>query len=140
MLISINSNTKGQLISKYLFVVFNFLQKTNVKKQTCGFIVVKQNSFVRFLEEKSAWKNNFDFVWPLVHCPNSEITSHSAVLQRRPNRTELRSMDCNHHLVFLTLFSNFSRSAVNFFAHTRKILSVSLLSKKIYSWTTEVRK
>ena len=28
-------------------------------------IVVKLNSFVRFLEETSDWKNHFDFVWPL---------------------------------------------------------------------------
>ena len=28
--------------------------------------VVKHNLFVRFLEETSAWKNNFEFVWPLV--------------------------------------------------------------------------
>ena len=25
------------------------------------------NSFVRFLEESSAWKNHFDIVWPLLH-------------------------------------------------------------------------
>ena len=32
---------KGQLISKCLFGVFNFLQKTNENKSTWGFIVVK---------------------------------------------------------------------------------------------------
>ena len=36
------------------------------KKQTkTSLIVVKLNSFVRFLEESSAWKNHFDFVWIL---------------------------------------------------------------------------
>ena len=56
---------KGQLISKYLFGVFSFLQKTNENKSTWSIIVVKSNSFVRFLEETLAWKNHFDFVWPL---------------------------------------------------------------------------
>ena len=57
--------TKGQIISKCLFGVFNFLQTTNEKKSPWGFIVVKKNSFVRFLEETSTWKNNFDLFWPL---------------------------------------------------------------------------
>ena len=43
--------TKGQIISKYLFGVFSFFQKTNENKWTWGIIVVKSNSFVRFLEE-----------------------------------------------------------------------------------------
>ena len=62
-------SVKGQLISKCLFGVFNFFnffQKTNENKSTWGIIVVKLNSFVRFLEETSAWKNHFDFVWPLA--------------------------------------------------------------------------
>ena len=58
--------TKGQLISKCLFGVFNFFQKTNKNKSTWGIIVVKSNLFVRFLEETLAWKNHFEFVWPLV--------------------------------------------------------------------------
>ena len=57
---------KGQLTSKCLFVVFNFFQNSNENKSTWGIIVVKSNSFVRFLEETSAWKNHFEFVWPLV--------------------------------------------------------------------------
>ena len=56
----------GQLILKCFFGVFNFFQKTNENKSTWGIIVVKSNSFVRFLEETSAWKNRFDFVWPLA--------------------------------------------------------------------------
>ena len=36
-------------------------------------IVVKLNSFIHFLEETSAWKNHFDFVWPLVG-PKSQRT------------------------------------------------------------------
>ena len=69
--IVINASILGQLISKCLFGVFNFFQKTNENKSTTGTIVVKSNSFVRFLEETSAWKNHFDFVWPLgAYCPN----------------------------------------------------------------------
>ena len=34
---SVVEGTKGQLISKCLFAVFNFLQKTNEKKSTRGF-------------------------------------------------------------------------------------------------------
>ena len=42
---------KGQLISKRFFGVVDFLQKTNENKSIWGIIVVKLNSFVRFLEE-----------------------------------------------------------------------------------------
>ena len=55
--------TKGQLIWKLFFGAFEFFQTTNENKSTWGIIVVKSNSFVRFLEETSAWKNYFDFVW-----------------------------------------------------------------------------
>ena len=57
---------KGQVISKCLLCVFNFFQKTNENKLTWGLIVVKSNSFIHFLEETLAWKNLFDFVWPLA--------------------------------------------------------------------------
>ena len=53
---------KGQLISKCLLDVFNFLQKTNENKSTWGLIIVKKNSFVCFLEEMATWKNHFDFL------------------------------------------------------------------------------
>ena len=43
---------KGQLISKCLFGVV----RPNENKSTWGIIVENLNSFVRFLEEKSAWK------------------------------------------------------------------------------------
>ena len=42
---------KGQLILKWFFGVVDFLQKRNENKSTWGIIVVKLNSFVRFLEE-----------------------------------------------------------------------------------------
>ena len=44
-------HTKGQLISKRLFGVFKFFQTRNENKSTWGIIVVKSNSFVRFLGE-----------------------------------------------------------------------------------------
>ena len=48
---------KGQIISKCLFSVFNFLQETRFHSQV---------EFVRsFFEETSTWKNYFDFFWPL---------------------------------------------------------------------------
>ena len=43
--------TKGQLISKCLFSVFYSPKKTNKNPLTWGIIVVKLNSFVRFLEK-----------------------------------------------------------------------------------------
>ena len=49
---------KGQLISKCLFGVLTFFQKTNKTSQQ----VVKSNLFVRFLEEMLACKNHLEFV------------------------------------------------------------------------------
>ena len=57
---------KGQLNSKCLFDTFNIFPKMNENKSTWGFIVVKSNSFVCFLEETLAWKNHFHFVWPFA--------------------------------------------------------------------------
>ena len=51
--------SKGQLISKWFFGVFDFFKKTNENKSFWGIIVVKSNSFVRFLEETLAWKKSF---------------------------------------------------------------------------------
>ena len=53
--------TKGQLISKCLFGVFTFFQKTNENKSTSS----KVKFVCSFLEEMAAWKNDFEFVWPL---------------------------------------------------------------------------
>ena len=62
----LNGSAKGQIISKWFFGVFYFLQKTNENKSTWGVIVVKSNSFVRFLEEIKDIKNLFEIIWPLV--------------------------------------------------------------------------
>ena len=57
--------TKGHLISKCLFGVFKFFQKTNKNKSTWGIIVVKSNFFIRFLEELRIPKSPFEINWPL---------------------------------------------------------------------------
>ena len=59
-------NVKGQLISKCLFGVLNFFQKTNEIKSTWDIIVVKSNSFVCFLEEFTALQFAFEINWPLI--------------------------------------------------------------------------
>ena len=48
-----------------VFGIVDFIQKTNENKLTLGIIVVKLNSFVRFLEEIDAPKNHFEIKWPL---------------------------------------------------------------------------
>ena len=57
---------KGQLISKCLFGVFKFFQKTNGNKSTWGILVVKSNCFVCFLEELRIPKSPFEINWPLA--------------------------------------------------------------------------
>ena len=50
----------------FVFQISKSPKKIYSKKLTkTSFIVVKLYFFVRFLEEMSAWKNHFDFVWPL---------------------------------------------------------------------------
>ena len=52
---------KGQIISKGLFVILEFSQK-----RTNEFVVVvKTNSFVRFLGEFEDTKSSFENIWPL---------------------------------------------------------------------------
>ena len=47
---------KGQIISKWFFGVFDFLQKMNENQSTWGIIVVKSNSFVRFWRKSKTSK------------------------------------------------------------------------------------
>ena len=58
--------TKGQLISKCLFGVFTFSQKTNENKSAWGIIVVKSNLFVRFLGELRIPNSPFEINSPLA--------------------------------------------------------------------------
>ena len=51
------------------------IQFTLKNEQKKSLIIVKLNSFVRFLEETSAWKNHFDFFWPLLYIPASSIVA-----------------------------------------------------------------
>ena len=53
---------KGQLIYKCLFDVFTLFQKTKENKSTSS----KEEFVCSFLEETLAWKNHFDFFWPLL--------------------------------------------------------------------------
>ena len=62
----INTATKGQLISKCLFGVFDFSQKTNENKSTWGIIVVKSNFFVGNFVQMMAPKGHFEINWPLL--------------------------------------------------------------------------
>ena len=57
--------SKGQLILKCLFDVFNFSQKTNKNKSTWGIIVVKLNFFIHFLGGLRIPKIPFEINWPL---------------------------------------------------------------------------
>ena len=50
---------KGQLISKCLFGVFNFSQKTNVNKSTWGIILVKSIFFRSFFGKIEDTKKSF---------------------------------------------------------------------------------
>ena len=59
-------NPKGHLISKCLFGVFKFFQKTNKNKSTWGIIVAKSNFFICFLEELRIPKSPFEINWPLA--------------------------------------------------------------------------
>ena len=63
----VDSEAKGQLISKCLLGVFTFFQKTNKSKSTS----IKLNLFIHSLEEKLAWRNHFEFIWSLQYiCSN----------------------------------------------------------------------
>ena len=80
---------KCQLISKYLFGVFNFSQKTNENKSTWGITILKSNFFIRFFGKiedtlKSFWNyltliRTFNFVFVSCFRPLwSEHRSKSA--------------------------------------------------------------
>ena len=56
---------KGQLISEELWYP-RILPKNKQNNLITVLLGKKMNSFIHFLEESSAWKNHYDFVWPLV--------------------------------------------------------------------------
>ena len=88
------SANKGHLISKCLFVDFNYSdlpnnhaanfiimigikcagQSTSKKWTKTRRIVVKTNSFVRFLEDFTAWQFAFEVIWPLATVWNCELS------------------------------------------------------------------
>ena len=70
------------------------------KRTKTSLIGVKLNSFIRFLEEMSAWKNHFDSVWPLAnysilgdwHISISSLFSFPAEKTNRRHFTEILSL------------------------------------------------
>ena len=64
---------KGQIISKRLFGILGFFQKTNEQIRFLVLLGKKPNSFVRFLEESEDTISFFEIIWPLVgmHTLNS---------------------------------------------------------------------
>ena len=50
--------------------------------------VVKSNLFVRFMEEASAWKNHFEFVWPLMFPKYVEAYSRYCFFQKKINKNK----------------------------------------------------
>ena len=139
---------KDHLISKDLFVVFNFLQKTNQNKShssriefLCSFfgrnvsliksfrfcltfsavIGKKMNSFFVFLEESSAWKKQYDFVWPLEgqYKPGTptpacyEICQNGTVYPMHIFPTKAGSFEVIRNSHFIFMFKNCPRFCSN---------------------------
>ena len=63
MFFSVVFHAKGQLISKRLFAILEFFQKTQFNHST---VRQKTNLSVRLLEKLSAWKKLYNFVWSLA--------------------------------------------------------------------------
>ena len=57
--------TKGQIISKGLFNILEFSQKTI---EWIVKLIVKPNSFVHFLGKFQDTKSPFEIIWPLSKC------------------------------------------------------------------------
>ena len=57
---------KGQLISKFIFGIFNFLKKTNEKIRIYYYGTSSRIVFVSFLGESKTPKRLFEINWPLV--------------------------------------------------------------------------
>ena len=55
------------------FGCLQFLPKNKRYQVDLIYHSIKVKSFVRFFEEMSAWKNNFDYVWPLHYCVLSKF-------------------------------------------------------------------
>ena len=73
-------SSKGQIISKCPFGFFNFFKKKTKTRR----ILVKMNSFVRFLEKFMAWQFAFEINWPLDlagNLPDRKWTNHDNTRQ-----------------------------------------------------------
>ena len=74
----------------------------NKNNSIWGTIVVKSNLFVRFLEEMLAWKNHFNFVWPLEATLYLDEDRRKSLEQLCVNL--LSWLDLNSKKIFLTFF------------------------------------
>ena len=66
---------KGQLISKGLFGILEFFQKTNERILFYYCWAKNPNLFVCFLEESSACKKHYDSVWTLSNLHKENVFS-----------------------------------------------------------------
>ena len=95
-------STKGHLISKCQFGVFNFSQKMNENKSTWGIIVLKSIFFVRILGELKIPKSPFEINWPLkLDAPLDIYTIPWKIVGKK-------SIATNNVLTFLTQLYNWN--------------------------------
>ena len=94
------------------------------KRKKTSLIVVKLNSFVRFLEETSAWKNRFDFVWP------SQVVQSYSIIFIYMRTTVNLFISCRKNVFLL---ENFNKNS--FFLHEMDKLMAVLMS--IEWWNKE---
>ena len=107
----------GQIISKCFFGVFGFFQKKNEKKSTSGIIVVKSNSFVRFLEEiedtKKTFRNylTFNFLKKFFEIQFFLSSNHNMLFYYQPLNDFFISLwpsdDLNYRPIWLNLIRFF---------------------------------
>ena len=79
------------MISKWFLGVFDFLQKMNENKSTWGIIIVKSNSFVRFLEEIEDTKKPFRNYLTFNNGCLMKISCKSLIIQKSNQFLDTRS-------------------------------------------------
>ena len=114
--------SKGQIISKWFFGAFDFLQKTNENKSIWGIIVVKSNSFVCFLEEIEDIKNLFEMKWPLALPETWQFVDHLTVL---PHSSCQRSCWMAHIMNCTCVNCNKYSNSNNYMTLTDRVIILS---------------
>ena len=74
--------TKGQLISKCIFGVYNSPKKTNKNSSTWGNMVVKSTFFDRFLGELKITKWHFEINWPLKSIKSNLSMNRTKIINK----------------------------------------------------------